>query len=153
MVLAVFALGALFAPVLSPYHPNRTDVTGMLARPSWAHPMGTDELGRDLLSRVLHSGRISLGLEAVAAARAMEKWHPLDVRALHALGGSLAALALQGGPDGMAEAAAVLDRGARADWSYRPLLETRLTVATLRKDARAKADTEARLARLDAMRR
>lgn len=97
--------------------------------------------------------RISLGVDAVAAARAMEKWNPLDVRALHALGGSLAALALQGGPDGMSEAAAVLDRGAQVDWSYRPLLETRLTVANLRKDARAKADTEARLARLDALRR
>ncbi len=97
--------------------------------------------------------RISLGQEAVAAARAMERWNPLDVRALHALGGSLAALALQGGPDGMAEAAAVLDRGARADWSYRPLLETRLTVATLRGDGRVKADTAARLARLDALRR
>ena len=71
MVLAVFALGALFAPVLSPYHPNRTDVTGMLARPSWAHPMGTDELGRDLLSRVLHSGRISLGLGLLAMAIAV----------------------------------------------------------------------------------
>jgi O-antigen ligase len=97
--------------------------------------------------------RLSLSAEAVAAARTLEHWHPLDVRALHALGGSLASLALQGGPDGMAEAAAVLDRGAQADWSYRSLLETRLTVANLRKDARAKADTEARLARLDALRR
>ncbi|MCM2303905.1 MAG: hypothetical protein NDJ72_04335, partial [Elusimicrobia bacterium] len=57
---------------------------------------------------------------------------------------------LQGGPDGMSEAAAALDRGARADWSYRPLLETRLAVANLRKDSRAKADTDRRLARLDA---
>jgi O-antigen ligase len=97
--------------------------------------------------------RAALGGEAVAAARAMERRNPLDARALHALGGSLAALSLQGGPDGMAEAAAALDRGARADWSYRPLLETRLTVASLRKDARAKADTEARLARLDALAR
>lgn len=96
--------------------------------------------------------RLALGAEAVAAARAMERWNPSDVRALHALGGSLAALSLQGGPDAMAEAAAALDRGARADWSYRPLLDTRLTVATLRKDARAKADTEARLSRLDAAR-
>lgn len=97
--------------------------------------------------------RLALGADAVAAARAMERWSPGDVRALHALGGSLAALSLQGGPDAMTEAAAALDRGARADWSYRPLLETRLTVANLRKDARAKADTEARLARLDAVTR
>ncbi|MDP3541064.1 MAG: O-antigen ligase family protein [Elusimicrobiota bacterium] len=97
--------------------------------------------------------RLALGADAAAAARAMERWNPRDVRALHALGGSLAALSLQGGPDAMAEAAAALDRGARADWSYRPLLETRLTVATLRKDARAKADTQARIARLDALKR
>lgn len=95
--------------------------------------------------------RLALGLESVAAARALESRHPLDVRALHALGGSLAALTLQGGPDAMAEAAAALDRGARADWSYRPLLETRLTVASLRGDRRAKADSAARLARLDAL--
>lgn len=96
--------------------------------------------------------RLALGADAVAAARAMERWNPGDVRALHALGGSLAALSLQGGPDAMAEAAAALERGARADWSYRPLLETRLTVANLRKDARAKMDTDRRLARLEAAR-
>lgn len=95
--------------------------------------------------------RLALGGEAAAAARALAGWNPLDARALHALGGSLAALALQGGPDGMAEAAAVLDRGARADWSYRALLETRLVVARLRKDAFAKADAEARLARLNGL--
>lgn len=97
--------------------------------------------------------RLALGGEAVAAARALAGWNPLDARALHALGGSLAALALQGGPDGMAEAAVVLDRGARADWSYRALLETRLVVANLRKDAFAKSDTEGRLARLNGLAR
>lgn len=97
--------------------------------------------------------RLALGLEAVESARVAARWHPLDVRALHALGGSLAALALQGGPDGMAEAAEVLERGAQADRGYRPLLETRLTVATLRGDARAKTDSAALIARLDALRR
>lgn len=95
--------------------------------------------------------RLALGVEAVSAARRLERFHPLDIRALHALGGSLAALALQGGPDGMAEAASVLERGARADWSYRSLLETRMTVAGLRGDGRVKADSAARLARLDAL--
>lgn len=95
--------------------------------------------------------RLAFGGEAVTAARAMERWNPGDVRALHALGGSLAALALQGGPDGMAEAAAVLERGPRADWSYRPLLDTRRTVAGLRGDRAAQADSAARLARLDAV--
>lgn len=97
--------------------------------------------------------RLALAAEAVAAARVMERWNPSDVRALHALGGSLAAYTLQGGPDSMAEAAAVLDRGPGADWSYRSLLETRLVVANLRGDARAKEDSAARLARLDSLRR
>ena len=97
--------------------------------------------------------RLSLSVEAVSAARDLERWNPLDARALHALGGSLASLSLQGGPDLMEEAAAVLERGARADWSYRALLETRLTIANLRRDARAKADTVSRLARLDALAR
>ncbi len=66
LVLAALCLASLLAHVLTPYDPNRTDVTSMLARPSPAHPMGTDELGRDLLTRVLHSGRISLGLGILA---------------------------------------------------------------------------------------
>lgn len=99
------------------------------------------------------AAKLALGIESVSAARTLQSRHPFDARALHALGGSLAALALQGGPDGMAEAAAVLERGARADWSYRPVHETRLTVARLRKDARASADGAASLARIDAFER
>ncbi len=99
------------------------------------------------------AAKTALGVESVAAARILERRHPFDARALHALGGSLAALSLQGGPDGMAEAAAVLERGARADWSYRPVHETRLTVAGLRKDERARADAAAALARISALER
>ncbi|MBI5597478.1 MAG: O-antigen ligase family protein [Elusimicrobia bacterium] len=96
--------------------------------------------------------RLALGAEAVTAARAMERRHPLDVRALHALGGSLAALTLQGGPDSLSEAAAVLDRGPGADWSYRALLETRSAVADIRGDLRTKEDSALRLARLESLR-
>ena len=66
VVLLIFCLASLLAPVLTPYDPIKTDVTVMLARPSWSHPMGTDELGRDLLTRILYSGRISLGLGLLA---------------------------------------------------------------------------------------
>lgn len=66
LVLAALCLAALLAPVLTPYSPTRTDMASMLARPSPTHPMGTDELGRDLLTRVLYSGRISLGLGLLA---------------------------------------------------------------------------------------
>lgn len=97
--------------------------------------------------------RRMLGAEAVAAARAMERGRPRHVRSLHALGGSLAALALDGGPDQLAEAAAALERGVAADWSYRSALETRSAVAKLRGDRRTYEDSAARLARLDALAR
>ena len=53
-------LGALFAPWLTPYDPYRQDYGAILLPPSWAHPFGTDMNGRDILSRVLHGGRIDL---------------------------------------------------------------------------------------------
>jgi peptide/nickel transport system permease protein len=67
-VLAVFALAALLAPWLTPYQPNRTNLSAMLQAPTAAHPMGTDELGRDLLTRVLHGGRVSLAVGVLAVA-------------------------------------------------------------------------------------
>jgi peptide/nickel transport system permease protein len=53
-------LGALLAPWLTPYDPYRQDYGAILLPPSWAHPFGTDMNGRDILSRVLHGGRIDL---------------------------------------------------------------------------------------------
>jgi peptide/nickel transport system permease protein len=49
----------LFAP-LSPYDPEVSSMAERLQSPSWVHPMGTDALGRDLFTRVLYGGRISL---------------------------------------------------------------------------------------------
>jgi peptide/nickel transport system permease protein len=64
VVCAVLALSAVFAPVLTPYDVNPTLDSEVLSQarrpPSWAHPFGTDELGRDQLTRVLYGGRISL---------------------------------------------------------------------------------------------
>jgi peptide/nickel transport system permease protein len=74
-LVAAFALSAVLAPWLSPYDPATVPSAlsqGMLRAPSPAHPFGTDALGRDLLSRVLHGGRVSLalglGVEVVAGA-------------------------------------------------------------------------------------
>ncbi len=53
-------LTALLAPVLSPYDPTYADVLSPLAPPSAAHLLGTDDLGRDVLSRILFGSRISL---------------------------------------------------------------------------------------------
>src|SRR2546429_1433029 len=66
-LLAVIVLMAIFADVLAPYDPLAAQPEIRLAAPSWAHPFGTDDIGRDVFSRVIHGSRISLwvGLLAV----------------------------------------------------------------------------------------
>jgi len=59
LVLSI-ALCAVVAPYVVPYSPYKVDLIGRLRPPSWAHPFGTDELGRDIFSRVLVGTRISL---------------------------------------------------------------------------------------------
>jgi ABC-type dipeptide/oligopeptide/nickel transport system permease subunit len=67
-VVILFILASILAPWLAPHDPFENDLMAMLMPPSWEHPFGTDELGRDILSRVLHGGRLSLaeGLFSVA---------------------------------------------------------------------------------------
>jgi peptide/nickel transport system permease protein len=60
VMVAVIALGAVFASVLSPADPIKMDLNIVLQAPSSIHPLGTDDLGRDVLSRTLHGARISL---------------------------------------------------------------------------------------------
>lgn len=60
LFLVSWAVSALLAPVLAPYAPAATDLSSRLAGPSPSHPLGTDDLGRDVLSRVLYGGRVSL---------------------------------------------------------------------------------------------
>jgi peptide/nickel transport system permease protein len=69
-VLSVFILMAVFAPYLAPYGPLQQNLPEKFDGPSLAHPFGQDELGRDILSRVIYGARISLtaGLAAVAVA-------------------------------------------------------------------------------------
>ena len=61
-----------FASLISPYDPNEMTLD-MMSGPSWAHPLGTDDLGRDLLSRILHGTRVSLliGVSTVVIALAL----------------------------------------------------------------------------------
>ncbi len=61
VILGLIAL-SLLAPVLAPYDPGVQDLGRRLARPSAAHWLGTDELGRDVYSRLLYGGRITLGM-------------------------------------------------------------------------------------------
>jgi peptide/nickel transport system permease protein len=72
MVLSLIAV-ALLAPWLAPHNPIRAvaPTFGNPAPPSWAFPMGTDELGRDVLSRVIYGARISLTVGVAAMAITM----------------------------------------------------------------------------------
>jgi peptide/nickel transport system permease protein len=60
LVTCTFFAIALLASWLSPYDPLAQDLERRLQGPSWAHLLGTDDLGRDMLSRVMHGARISL---------------------------------------------------------------------------------------------
>jgi peptide/nickel transport system permease protein len=66
IVVLVLVVLAVFAPVLSPRDPNRPDVKQILAEPSRSHPLGTDQLGRDVLSRMLFGSRVSLAVGFVS---------------------------------------------------------------------------------------
>jgi peptide/nickel transport system permease protein len=59
-LVAVFVIFALFAPWIAPQSPSNIDLPLRLQPPSAAHWMGTDELGRDILSRVIYGARISM---------------------------------------------------------------------------------------------
>jgi peptide/nickel transport system permease protein len=58
--IVLVVLTALAAPLLAPHDPTAQDLTNQFARPSFGHPFGTDDLGRDLLSRLIHGSRISI---------------------------------------------------------------------------------------------
>lgn len=59
IILCVIVLASLCAP-LSPYNPDEMDLMNKMGMPSISHPFGTDEMGRDELTRVLYGGRVSL---------------------------------------------------------------------------------------------
>jgi len=65
-LVAFVVLGALFAPVIAPVGPLEQERGNELGEISPAHPFGTDEFGRDILSRVLHGGRTSISVGVVA---------------------------------------------------------------------------------------
>ncbi|MBB95378.1 MAG: peptide ABC transporter permease [Rhodobacteraceae bacterium] len=68
-VLVLFLLAGIFAPLLAQFDPNEMTLD-MMGGLSWQHPLGTDDLGRDLLSRILYGTRVSLfiGFATVALA-------------------------------------------------------------------------------------
>jgi len=65
LVALVFVL-SIFAPLIAPYNPSTIDIKNILVGPGFSHWLGTDDLGRDVLSRMLWGGRISLEVGFVA---------------------------------------------------------------------------------------
>jgi peptide/nickel transport system permease protein len=71
VVLAAFVVVALFGDALAPYGRNEQQVTDRLEAPSWSHPFGGDQLGRDVFSRVLIGAEASLRVALVAVGIAL----------------------------------------------------------------------------------
>ena len=79
-VLVALEVGlALLAPWIAPHEPNRMDYKAVLSGPTAEHPLGTDELGRDLLSRTLYGARLSLQVGIVAVLFAVAIGVPIGL--------------------------------------------------------------------------
>jgi ABC-type dipeptide/oligopeptide/nickel transport system permease subunit len=78
-IIAAFVLIGLFAGVLAPYDPLKIDLARAFQPPSFTHPFGTDNFGRDLFSRVVYGARYSLLTGCVAVAIALAISVPLGL--------------------------------------------------------------------------
>jgi ABC-type dipeptide/oligopeptide/nickel transport system permease subunit len=78
IVLALVLL-AIFADVLAPRDPIASDQSRTFQRPSWDYPLGTDQLGRDMLSRIIHGSRISLAVGVSSVLLALLLGVPLGM--------------------------------------------------------------------------
>jgi peptide/nickel transport system permease protein len=67
-IILILVLLSVILVAFSPYHPEASDLSSRLEPPSWKHPFGTDPLGRDMLTRVLYGGRISLFVGSMVVA-------------------------------------------------------------------------------------
>jgi ABC-type dipeptide/oligopeptide/nickel transport system permease subunit len=67
VIIAALILIAIFAPVLAPYSPTQQDLYRVLAAPSRLHLLGTDNLGRDVLTRLMYGARVSLFVGIVSS--------------------------------------------------------------------------------------
>jgi len=66
--VALILLVAILAPLLAPHDPIRMDVANRLGASTWLHPLGQDEYGRDILSRLVFGARVSLSVALLSAA-------------------------------------------------------------------------------------
>lgn len=70
-LVILFVCSAVFAPFLAPYDPLAMDIPARLSGPTWDHPAGTDQLGRDTLSRILYGGRVALQVAAIGVSASL----------------------------------------------------------------------------------
>lgn len=78
-MLAVFVLAVIFAPAIAPYNPDKPNYKALLHRPSWQHPFGTDDKGRDIFSRVVYGTRVSFRISVISVAIATLIGMPLGL--------------------------------------------------------------------------
>jgi oligopeptide transport system permease protein len=71
LYILLITLAATFAPLVTPYERDAPDFDHTRAAPSFEHPFGTDPLGRDVLTRIIYGGRVSLGVAFVGALTSM----------------------------------------------------------------------------------
>ena len=80
-VIAVIVLAAVFAPLISPYDPAAQNWSAVRKPPSLAHPFGTDEVGRDLLARIIYGARASLSAGVISVGIAIGVGVPIGLLA------------------------------------------------------------------------
>jgi len=86
VVVVLFIVIAVLAPLIAPYNPTATSFATVRKAPSWAHWFGTDEVGRDVLSRVVWGARASLSAGLVSVGIALGAGIPLGLLAGYAGG-------------------------------------------------------------------
>ena len=81
IIIALFVILAIFAPWIAPYDPNASDWMVVREAPTLTHLLGTDDLGRDVLSRVIYGARASLAAGVVSVVVALAIGVPLGLAA------------------------------------------------------------------------
>ncbi len=71
VIFAIIVLAVVFGPMINPIDPQFIDVKARNVLPSLAHPMGTDNIGRDIFAQVLQGGRVSLAVGVTAMLLAL----------------------------------------------------------------------------------
>lgn len=79
LIIGLLLLAGLLAPWLTPYDPTQQDLRQVLSPPSAEHPLGTDQLGRDILARILYGTRLTLFIGFFAVMVGMSVGVPLGV--------------------------------------------------------------------------